>query len=473
MISISHPSRSLSRRRPTGASTAFGTGAAVLLMLAAPASSARAQGTPATAHDTTLTLGQAARLAAGQSAGAQAARFRTEQAAARVVQSRAALLPDVTGNASNGSRTFNTASFGFSFPAAPGEEPLFPATGAVLGPVRTWDFRGRVATNLIDLGAFGRLRAAQAQQRATGAEAENQAEVAATQAVAAYLRALAAEGQFQARTADSVLAFELLGIAQEQLRAGTGVALDVTRAQSQVASTRAALISARNQRDRARLDLLRSLNLSLDTPVRLADSLSALPTSETVPSERDAVRRALAGRPDLRAAAGQVEAARRQVGATRAERLPTISAFADKGATGLDLQHLLNTYDYGVQVSVPFFDGFRREGRIQEQRAVASEADVRLRDLQAQAAVEGRGALLDLESARQQVSAADEQVRLAEQELAQARERFRAGVAGNADVITASLDLNAARTAQVNARTGFQTARVSLARAQGSITQLP
>ena len=472
MISIPHSSRFPSRRRRSGATSVL-SAVAALVTLAAPQGGALAQATPPADHDTTLTLGQAARLAAGQSAGAQTARLRTAQAAARVVQSRAALLPDVTGNASNGSRTFNTASFGFSFPAAPGEEPLFPATGAVLGPVRTWDFRGRVATNLLDLGAFGRLRAAQAQQRASGADAESQSEVAATQAVAAYLRALAAEGQFEARTADSVLAADLLGIAQEQLRAGTGIALDVTRAQSQVASTRAALIGARSQRDRARLDLLRSLNLSLDTPVRLADSLSALPTAEAVPSEQDAVRRALADRPDLRAAAGQVEAARRQVGATRAERLPTISAFADKGATGLDLQHLLNTYDYGLQVSVPFFDGFRREGRIQEQKAVASEAEVRLRDLQAQAAVEVRGALLDLESAREQVAAADEQVRLAEQELSQARERFRAGVAGNADVITASLDLNAARTAQVNARTNFQTARVSLARAQGSITQLP
>jgi outer membrane protein TolC len=423
-------------------------------------------------RDTVLTLGQAARLAAHQSATAQAAQLRTREAAARVTQARSELLPDLSANAQDGFRTFNTASFGFDFPAPPGEPPLFPHTGAVLGPVHTWDFRGRVGTNLLDLGALGRVKAAQAQQRATGAEEQNQSEIAATQAAGAYLRALNAEGQYAARTQDSVLAVELLGIAQEQLRAGTGVALDVTRAQSQVASTRAALIASRNQRDRARLDLLRALNLSLDTPVRLADSLGA-PASEPVPSEQAAVQRALAQRPDIRAAAEQVEASRRQVSAIKAERLPTVSAFADKGATGLDLQHLLNTYDYGVQVSLPIFDGLRREGRIEEQRAATNEAEVRLRDLQTQAAVEVRGALLDLEAAREQVAAADEQVRLAQQELSQARERFRAGVAGNADVITASLDLNAARTAQVNARTSFQTARVALARAQGSITELP
>jgi outer membrane protein len=423
--------------------------------------------------DTVLTLGGAARLAASQSAGAQEARLRTEQAGARVTQVRSALLPDVSFNASDGARTFNTASFGFDFPAPPGEPPLFPHTGAVLGPVRTYDVRGRVAMNLVDLGAIGRVRAAKSQERASGAEAQNQADVAASMAVAAYLRALNAEGQLNARTADSVLAVELLGIAQQQLQAGTGVALDVTRAQSQVAATRASLIIARNQRDRSRLELLRALNLPLDTRIRLADSLAALPTNEPVPTEEEAVQRAIAQRPDVRAAAEQAEAARRSVSATRAERLPTVSAFADRGATGLDPQHLLNTYDFGFQLSLPIFDGLRREGRIEEQRAMAGEFDVRLRDTQAQAAVEVRGALLDLDASRQAVLAADEQTRLAEQELSQARERFRAGVAGNADVISASLNLNAARTAQVNARTSFQTARVSLARAQGAITALP
>jgi outer membrane protein TolC len=40
-------------------------------------------------------------------------------------------------------------------------------------------------------------------------------------------------------------------------------------------------------------------------------------------------------------------------------------------------------------------------------------------------------------------------------------------------VITASLDLNSARTLQVNALTSYQAARVSLARATGSVTELP
>jgi outer membrane protein TolC len=110
---------------------------------------------------------------------------------------------------------------------------------------------------------------------------------------------------------------------------------------------------------------------------------------------------------------------------------------------------------------------------VQEQQAQLRETDVRRRDLEAQAAIDVRAALLDLASAREQLAAADERLALAQLEVEQARERFKAGVSGNADVITASLGLNAARTMAVDARAAFQTARVTLARAQGIVTELP
>jgi outer membrane protein TolC len=97
---------------------------------------------------------------------------------------------------------------------------------------------------------------------------------------------------------------------------------------------------------------------------------------------------------------------------------------------------------------------------------------VRRRDLRDQIAVDVRSAMLDLASAREEVDAAREHQRLAEQEVDQARERFRAGVSGNSDVVTASLSLNAARTGLVDALTAYQTARVALARAEGTVSQL-
>ncbi|NUR19734.1 MAG: TolC family protein, partial [Gemmatimonadaceae bacterium] len=278
--------------------------------------------------------------------------------------------------------------------------------------------------------------------------------------------------QLRARAEDSTLAAELLGIAREQLRAGTGTALDVTRAQSQSAGVRAQLIAARSDRARTRLELLRALGLPLDSRLELSDSLERLLPGDSVPTAEAATERALANRPDVRAAEEQLRAAKLNVKAIQAERLPTIGAFGDQGVIGPRNDHLLNTYDWGIQLSVPIFDGFRREGRIEEQRAVSNEADVRRRDLRAQAGVEVRSALLDIGSAREQVDAARERLRLAEQEVSQARERFAAGVGGNADVVTAALGLTAARNQLLDALTLFQSARVSLARAEGSATSI-
>lgn len=454
-------------------------GAALALLVLA--GTLGAQGSPAPASgDTvvTLTLGDAARLAAQRGLGPQAARLRAEQAAARVRQRRAALLPSITGGASTGARTFNTATLGLDVPTGVNpvtgqpNPPLFDPDGQVEGPVRVTDVRGRVDQPLLDLGALGRVRAARAEGRAAEAEATSQAELAAGVAAVAYVRALRAESNLAARAADSALAAELLGIAREQLRAGVGVALDVTRAAAQAAATRAQLIAARNERDRSRIELLRDLDLPLDADLRLVDSLAAPAAAETIPDEAAATRQALGQRADLRAAAERLHAAEEQVRAMRAERLPTLGVFADDGMIGSDVSHLLNTYTWGVQLSMPLFDGARRASRVAEQRAVVREIDLRRRDLEQQAGAEVRIALLDVRSARENVEAARERLALSEQEVAQARDRFRAGVSGSADVVTASLSLTTARTALVDALSAYQGARIALARAEGSVTTL-
>ena len=420
-----------------------------------------------------LSLGDAARLAARQNASAVAARLRTEQADARATQRRGELLPQISGLVLDNERTFNSASFGISIPSAPGQPPVFPPDGTVLGPVKNWDLRGRITQTLFDFGALERLGSARATATAYGADATNVADLAASAGAVAYLRVLRAEAAVRARSADSLLSQDLVGIAQDQLSSGVGIGLDVTRARSQAAATRAQLIAARAERDRSRLDLQRALGLSLDQPVTLTDSLGLTASALPVPTERDAIDNALRSRPDLAAIAAQLQAQRRAVSAVRAERYPTVAAFADQGVTGISLDRLLNTYTWGVQVSIPIFEGFRHEGRATEQSAALREFEVRERDLRQQVAIDVRGALLDVASAREQADAAQVRLRLAEQELSEARDRFKAGVAGNSDVIQASLQLNAARTQLVDALTLYHGSRVALARVQGAITKLP
>ncbi len=413
-----------------------------------------------------LTLGDAARLAARQSGRAVEAAFRTQEFDARVRESRSDLLPAVSLSLADGQRSFNTASFGLPLPG-------FDPQGQVIGPVRTVDIRGRVVANIVDPAALARYRSAQAAAGGAAADAAATAEEAAVYAASAYVRTLRAEAQVAARAADSALAGDLLEIAQSQLRAGVGVGLDVTRAQSQLAAVRAELIAWRNERDRARLELARSVGLPLSGTITLVDSLGSLALTDTIVSVEAALEQARRTRPDLRAATAAVKTARRDIAAARAERLPTLGLFADDGLTSNGYAHLLNTYMYGVQLTLPVFGGFRADAHVREQTAVLHQAETRERDLLVRAEAEVRGALLDLTSAREQGDAARDRLRLAEQELSQARERFRAGVAGNADVISAQLNLDDARSQLVDALTALQTARISLARSTGHVTSLP
>jgi outer membrane protein len=442
---------------------------AALIAFAVRASEAQTPPTPSTPRR--LSIGDAARLAAAQVATVQSAHLHVDEAKSRVDQTRSALLPQISVFPNWSSVTINSASFGIRFPTEPGQAPLFSPNGSIIGPINLFDFRGGFTQTLWDPGTKARVTAAQAAVTSVGGDVATAGEQAGSIAATAYVRALRSEALVGARLADSSLAADLVSIARDELSAGVGILLDVTRAQSQLASSRAQLIVARNDRDRSLLDLRRALNIDLDTPLQLTDSLE-VPETEEVVNETAAADVAMKMRPDVRELELQLNAAQQQLEAIHAGRLPTVGVFGRDGYNGLTLAHLLNTYSYGVQLSWNAFEGHHREAEEAEQAAMMRDIDVRRRDLRQQVDVDVKGALLDLASAQQQIDAARESQRLAQQEVAQARERFRAGVAGNADVVTASFSLNSARTGLVDALTAYQNARVSLARSQGVVTQL-
>jgi outer membrane protein TolC len=428
---------------------------------------AAALGTPALAQDPAraLSLGDAARLAAQRSTASAVSRLRADEVRSRVAQRRADLLPSLAAVVADGERTYNTASFGIPFPG-------FDPNGSIIGPVRTVDVRARLALDVFDPAARARYRGAQAVADSAGAGETTSAEQAGFVAAVAYLRVLRADAQLGARAADSASAAQLLGIARDQLAAGVGVALDVTRAESQVASSHAQIIAARNERDQARLALRRALGISLTAALVLKDSLQA-PAGTSLPDAAQAIAEALRSRSELRAAAAAVTSAQRARDAARAGRVPSLGLYADEGASSNQYNHLLQTYSYGVQLAFPVFEGGRTEARIEEQSAALRESELRLADLRQQVEVDVRSALLDIAAAEEQVAAAGERLRLAEAETAQARERFSAGVSGNADVVSALLSLTGSRTQLVDAQTALRSAWVAMARAQGRVTELP
>ena len=410
-----------------------------------------------------LSFADAVRRAAGEAPTVQLATLRTDEADARVRQTRAALLPSLGLSGAWVNRTFNSQSLGITFPdSAPFRFPQ------LIGPFNNYDGRVTVTQALFDWSNVTRVRAANAQADGSRAERMVTVEGAAQVAALGYLRAARAEAVVAARQADSSIAAELVTLAAAQKAAGVSAAIDVTRARTQLVRAEGLLIVARNERDRAHIDLARSLGLDPATPLVLTDTLAGTLGAADVPAERDAlVTAALAGRPDLGAELARGTAARRTGSAIRAERLPRLGVEADYGVNGLTAPSAISTRQVAVLVTVPILDGFRREARLSEQDAIVRESQVRERDLRQQITADVDAALLDFRSAQAQQAVAAEQLQLAEDELSQARQRFKAGVAGNIEVIDAQSNLIRARDTDIDARLTAAAARVALARAAG------
>lgn len=418
-----------------------------------------------------LTLGDAARLGAERSATVLQAQSRVEAAQARVRERTGELMPSLDADVIRGARTFNTASFGLDFPTLPGQEPFFAPGGEVVGPVRTADARARLEMPLLDLAALGRRKGAQAGAVAAQEEMSALREAAGAAAAQAYVGVLRGRAEVSAREQDLELATELLDVAQGLLQAGVAVALDVTRAEAQVATVRAQLLAARHRAEAAELSLRRTLRLGDEVALELVDDLAGTVMAD-VPDEAEAVSEAMGQRGDLRTAEAYRAAAQESVSTAKAGRLPRLTASLDDGYYGKGFDGMLNTYSWTFRLSLPVFDGFQRSARIDQEEARARELGYRIDDMEADVEFQVRHALLNLRSAQEQVGAAGERLRLAELEVVQEEDRLRAGVAGTADLVRAAFRLNEARTADLDTRAAVLMARVALSAATGVVTEL-
>jgi outer membrane protein len=405
--------------------------------------------------DTTLTLAQAMRLA--QQRGTQAAVARTNAAIAgeRIGERRAELLPTINGFLGWSRSTQNIDEFGL---------PI--GTGLVTDPFNVTRARLSASHTLLDLPALTRLRAAGDSAEAAASDASAAGAAAATRAGAAYVRLQGAEATIAARQADSALASDLLSQARQLAEAGVGTNIDVTRNEVNLSATATALVLARGERDRSRIELLRAVALPLDTRLTLADSLGAedlaLPASE-----EEAVAVAVANRPELAAERQRTEVAELTRRAIGQENLPSaqLSGYAQESA-GLS-SDFNGTWNVAVGLVVPILDGFRRQRRHAEQTLRIEAQQLREADTGRQVDAEARSAVIDLRSAREQIAVAGRRVELAELELQQAQERFTAGVAGSVETTNAQRGLVAAMDALIQARVSLDVARVTAYRALG------
>jgi outer membrane protein len=406
-----------------------------------------------------ITLLDAISLGRRQGVDAAIAQLNVRAANARTAERRADLLPNIGGSATVTRQTLNLDEFGI--PLASGVTDAFTLYHLQLSASQT----------VFDASAIARLRAGRDTAVAAGLDAQAVGEISGATAGLAYLRVLSAVETVRARQADSTVAADLLGQAQKLVQAGVNPAIDATRSEVSFAAVRSQLEIARNTENRARLDLVRALDLPSGTSLELADSLGVVPLD--VPRQPDqAATFAREHRSEVAAERARTGAARRSLSAIRYEYLPSLSVNGAYGESGRETGDLAGTYNLQLLLSVPILDGFRRQSRSREQSARLEIQQIRERTLVNQVETEARQAVLDLSSAEQQVTIARERVRLADRELREAEERFRAGVAGSVETTNAQSAVIAATDALIQARVNYGTARVSTYRALGVIDQI-
>ncbi|ABC64302.1 multidrug efflux system outer membrane subunit [Erythrobacter litoralis HTCC2594] len=390
---------------------------------------------------------------------AQAA-ARIEQARARAAGAGANRLPNIGANASvTGTRT-NPAQFGTNLP---------PGISIDTEQV----FYGANLTASWDLDLFGRLRA---QERA-----------ALARLGAATVEATAVRNALLAEIAGSVIDWRTLAARQDALeqdlkaaaslarlagtreRAGLSPGFDRVRAESVAEATRSRIAALATDRARiaGRLVALtgQPAQKVLDLLRQTAPDPAQPPAPMTLPSQL------LANRPDVVAAAANLEAADADLAASAARRFPQFTLSAALGLLAFDLGDLFDEDSIVGNVSGGLVAPLLDFGRIQAE-IDASAAGKQLAFANYRNAV--FTALGDAEAGYGLVAAADRQLAAASREFASAERaadladtRYQAGLSDFLTVLEARRAADASGERVAIARGQAERARVVLWQALG------
>jgi len=175
---------------------------------------------------------------------------------------------------------------------------------------------------------------------------------------------------------------------------------------------------------------------------------------------------ALNTRADYLSLAKQRETLLEQQRANRARYLPKLSLSGNIGELGRSIGGMQTTGVIQGQVDFTVFDRDRK-GEAQQLASRVGRVEAQIADLERGVDQDIRQALLNLDSAAQQVDVAGKGQDLAQRELALARDRFQAGTANNVEVVTAQDELSRAEENYIVAVTRHADAKCALARALG------
>jgi outer membrane protein TolC len=365
------------------------------------------------------------------------------------------VLPRVSANLRESEQIVNLAAFGFSG---------FPGIPPVIGPFPVFDARLAVSSPIIDLGALNSLRAGNASLRAEQASYLSTREQVVLVVANLYLVAIADSSRVQASRSEVATAETLARLAEDQRASGLVAGIEVLRQQVELASARQRLIAAEAAAEKDKLTLARAIGIPAGQPIALTDAMPfAAAPSITI---EQAVEQALAEREDLRSAEARVEAAAAERRAAVGNTLPSLHLDADYGALGSNISTASNTYTVAATVRMPLFDR-AANGRVEQADAVLRQREAELADLKAGVQYQLAAALLDVGAADNAVQVARDGEALARQQVEQAQDRFRAGVASSIELAQAQDALAAASDRYIGAVYSHNLAKTALARGLG------
>jgi outer membrane protein len=410
-----------------------------------------------------LTLDQAVGLALKQNPTAQIAILQAAQSVQDKNIARADLLPQVDAKISDEAQKVNLlAEFG-------GRSP-FPGFPKTLGPYQVFSAGPTVGATIFDLTLWRRYQAAQSTVGASRATSLSTREQVILLVVSQYIGTLRAVANVEASQSRVDLAQALYDQAADLQKEGVGTGIDTLRANVELQNEKQRLLEAENDRETSLFGLSKLLNLDPRQRIELGDSLSFFDTPQ--PEVEPSMEAALAERQEWKSLQSQIKSAKFQKSASQDLRLPSLRFDGNFDYVGTSGNTTLPTYTYEASVNLPLFTGGRIHAEVVRADLEIRKLEQQQADLRNQIALDVKTALLNLSSARSEVQVANLGVQLSREEVDQARDRFKAGVANNIEVIQAQDSLSRANDNQIAALYRFNQARADLARAVGQMEKV-
>jgi outer membrane protein len=409
-----------------------------------------------------LTLDQAVALAIKQNPAQQIAVLNAAESVQDKNIARAALLPRADLRVADSANRVNlSAQFG--------GKPLVPGFQLPehLGPYQIFSAGPTFGSSVFDFSLWKRYQASRSNVDAAKADSLSVREQVILLVVSQYIGTLRAVANVEASRSRVELAQALYDQAADLQKEGVGTGIDTLRANVELQNEKQRLIEAENDRDASLYGLSKLLNVDPRRKLELADSLGFFETPQ--PDVATSIDQALSGREEWKAVVAREKVAKLEKQAAQLQRLPALRFDGNWAYLGTSITTGIPTYLYQASVNMPLFTSGRIRAEVTRSDLELQKLEQQMADLRNQIALDVKTSLLNLQSARNEVQVANLGVQLAKDEVAQARDRFRAGVANNIEVISAQDSLSRANDNQIAALYRFNQARADFARAIGQM----